>query len=151
MGQFYAAMRDGNVTIRTMDGVGVRHTDRMDDQHQASEPGSPRSRAESIDARRRKVLEQLATIEAELIALRRTREGLSDDDEHDPDGVPLSAQWSRLEGLKQTKLEALSAIDEASARRARGEDGQCSVCGGPIAPARLEARPEATTCIACAR
>lgn len=26
----------------------------------------------------------------------------------------------------------------------------CSLCGGPIAPARLEALPGVTTCIACA-
>lgn len=111
---------------------------------------SPESRAESIDARRHEVREQLAGIERELAALRRTREGLSDDDEHDPDGVPLSSQWSRLEGLKQTKLEALATIDEADERLARGEDGRCSVCGRPIASARLAVRPEATTCIDCA-
>ena len=27
----------------------------------------------------------------------------------------------------------------------------CSLCGGPIAPARLEALPGVTTCIECAR
>ncbi len=27
----------------------------------------------------------------------------------------------------------------------------CGLCGQPIAPARLEALPNATTCIACAR
>lgn len=105
------------------------------------------SRAGSLDARRRDVLAKLADIDRELDALRRTREGLSDDDEHDPDGVPMSAQWSRLEGLRQSRLEALAGIDEARARLAGGEDGRCSVCGRPIAPARLAARPEATTCI----
>lgn len=123
----------------------------MDDKERVSAPASPESRAEQIDGRRRKVLQQLADLDEELDALRRTREGLSDDDEHDPDGVPLSAQWSRLEGLKQSKLDALATIDEAEARRAGGEDGRCSICGGPIAPARLQARPEATTCIDCAR
>lgn len=108
------------------------------------------SRAASIEARRREVLVQLTAIEQELAALRRTREGLSDDDEHDPDGVPLSSQWSRLEGLRQTKLKTLASIDDARSRWARGEDGRCSSCGGPIAPARLVARPEATTCIDCA-
>ena len=123
----------------------------MDDKERVSVPASPESRAEQIDVRRRRVLQQLADLDEELDALRRTREGLSDDDEHDPDGVPLSAQWSRLEGLKQNKLDALASIDEAETRRARGEDGLCSVCGGPIAPARLKARPEATTCIDCAK
>ncbi|MGO1226178.1 TraR/DksA family transcriptional regulator [Brachybacterium sp. AOP42-C2-15] len=108
------------------------------------------SRAASIAARRQEALARLTDIEQELFALRRTREGLSDDDEHDPDGVPLSAQWSRLEGLRQNTLETLAAIDDAHARWSRGEDGRCSACGRPIAPARLVARPEATTCIDCA-
>lgn len=108
------------------------------------------SRAAKIEARRHEALARLAGIEHELSALRRTREGLSDDDEHDPDGVPMSAQWSRLEGLRQSTLENLTAIDDAYARWSRGEDGRCSTCGRPIAPARLAARPEATTCIDCA-
>ncbi|ASK65082.1 hypothetical protein CFK39_03720 [Brachybacterium avium] len=111
--------------------------------------GSP-ARGESIEARHREMLARLANIERELSALRRTREGLSDDDEHDPDGVPLSSQWSRLEGLRQSMLEALASIDAAHARWSRGEDGRCSSCGGPIAAERLSARPEATTCIDCA-
>ncbi len=119
----------------------------MDDPDHTAEPATPRSRADSLESRRRDVLAKLADIDRELDALRRTREGLSDDDEHDPDGVPMSAQWSRLEGLRQSRLEALAGIDEARARLADGEDGRCSVCGRPIAPARLAARPEATTCI----
>lgn len=109
------------------------------------------SRADSIAERRREVLARLEEVERELVELRRMREGLNDDDEHDPDGVSLSSEWSRLEGLRQTQLDALAAIDEASARHERGEDSLCSACGRPIAPERLEARPQATTCIDCAR
>lgn len=97
------------------------------------------------------MLAQLREVEQELAALRRTREGVADDDEHDPDGVPLSAQWSRLEGLRLARSEALTGIDEAAQRLAEGTDGRCESCGAPIAPARLAARPEATTCIDCAR
>jgi DnaK suppressor protein len=108
-------------------------------------------RAASIAERRRAVLEQLADVEQQLTELRRMREREYDDDEHDPDGVSLSSEWSRLEGLKQTQLDALASVDEAAARFARGEGATCSVCGGPIAPERLEARPDATACIGCAR
>jgi len=97
------------------------------------------------------VLAQLADVERELTELRALRERVHDDDEHDPDGVSLSSEWSRLEGLKQTRLDALDAIDAAAARLERGEGGVCAVCGGPIAPERLEARPDATTCIDCAQ
>lgn len=109
------------------------------------------SRAQRIDARRHEVVQQLTLVDAQLTELRSMREGQNDDDEHDPDGVSLSSEWSWLEGLKQTQLDALAAIDEAAARFARGEDAICSICGRPIAPERLEARPDATTCITCAR
>src|SRR5690625_6370209 len=78
----------------------------MDEQPPSSAAAAPESRAEQIDARRRTVLQQLGELDEELDALRRTRAGISDDDEHDPDGVPFSAQWSRLEGLKRNKLDA---------------------------------------------
>ncbi|MGP9538859.1 TraR/DksA family transcriptional regulator [Brachybacterium sp. AOP43-C2-M15] len=118
----------------------------MDDQENPA--AGPRSAR--LEARRSEVLAQLTEIEHELTALRSTREGLSDDDEHDPDGVPLSSQWDRLEGLKQAKRDQLASIDEALSRTERGQEERCRVCGRPIAPARLEVRPEATTCIDCA-
>lgn len=109
-----------------------------------------RDRAEQLASRRREVQVQLHEIEQQLAALRSSREGAADDDEHDPDGVPLSEQWSRLEGLRLARSEALARIDEAAERLERGEDGRCRRCGAAIAPARLAARPEATTCIDCA-
>jgi RNA polymerase-binding transcription factor DksA len=108
-------------------------------------------RAERIAERRREVQALLDEADRELAELRRLRRALHDDDEHDPDGVSLSSEWSRLEGLRQTRLDALAAIDRATARLARGEGTTCSACGEPIAPERLEARPDATTCITCAR
>lgn len=110
-----------------------------------------RSHAEAIAHRRREVRSLLAEVEQELAALRALRESLHDDDEHDPDGVSLSSEWSRLEGLKRARLDALAAIDAAAARLARGDGAICCACGGPIAPGRLDARPDATTCIDCAR
>lgn len=112
---------------------------------------SDSSRARSIAARRAELEALLEDAETQLADLRQLRESLHDDDEHDPDGVSLSSEWSRLEGLRQSRREALAAIDAAAERLARGEDGICSICGQPIDPARLEARPDATTCISCAR
>ena len=120
----------------------------MDDVSQNSDVA--RDRAEQLASRRRDARAQLKEVESELAALRRSREGTADDDEHDPDGVPLSEQWSRLEGLRLARTEALVGIDEAAERMERGEDGRCRRCGAPIASARLAARPEATTCIDCA-
>ena len=44
----------------------------------------------------------------------------------------------------------LAAIDGALALMARGEYGTCRRCRRSIPPARLEAMPEATSCITCA-
>jgi RNA polymerase-binding transcription factor len=48
------------------------------------------------------------------------------------------------------------AVTEEKLRRAlakveEGSYGRCDSCGGPIAPARLEAAPESVLCIDCAR
>ena len=107
--------------------------------------------ADDLDARRAEVQALLASVEEQLQALRELREDLNDDDEHDPDGVSLSSEWSRLEGLRLSRLEALAAIDRAAERLEQGSDALCDSCGKPIAPERLAVRPEATTCIDCAR
>jgi DnaK suppressor protein len=46
------------------------------------------------------------------------------------------------EGLARTE-RALTKLDE-------GTYGTCDACGGPIAPARLEAMPDSVLCVACA-
>lgn len=107
--------------------------------------------ADGLEQRRLEVEQLLASADQQLADLRQMREGLNDDDEHDPDGVSLSSEWSRLEGLRQNRIDQLAAIDAAAERLAEGTDAVCTVCGGPIAPERLEVRPEATTCIDCAQ
>lgn len=112
---------------------------------------SAAARAKSVADRRKELAALLEDADRRLAELRHLRESLHDDDEHDPDGVSLSSEWSRLEGLRQSRLEALAEIDDAAARLERGEYGICSVCGKPIAAARLDARPGATECIDHAR
>ena len=51
--------------------------------------------------------------------------------------------------LKQAE-EHLDAVDAALARVEAGSYGTCVRCGQPIPEGRLEARPTATTCVACA-
>jgi DnaK suppressor protein len=50
-----------------------------------------------------------------------------------------------LEAARRTLANAELAIDRAAA----GTYGLCADCGQPIAPDRLEALPEVTTCIDC--
>ena len=45
----------------------------------------------------------------------------------------------------------IASVSRALDRIASGTYGECVRCGGEIAPARLNARPEAALCIDCAR
>ncbi|MGZ5417057.1 MAG: TraR/DksA family transcriptional regulator [Nocardioides sp.] len=72
------------------------------------------------------------------------------DDEHDPEGSTIAFERSQVGALVAQAREHLAEV-EAALRRARdGAYGVCESCGRPIAPARLEARPVARTCITCA-
>ena len=51
--------------------------------------------------------------------------------------------------LKQTDAKILQAIEEALQRIDKGTSGICRDCGGPIAPARLNAIPWTRVCITC--
>lgn len=90
--------------------------------------------------------EALASDIAALGALR----DANNDDEHDPDGAPVSSEWSRLEGMRQDNAAEITAIRAALTRLERGEYGNCRNCGQPISEARLRARPMVDLCINCA-
>ncbi|MCK2033457.1 MULTISPECIES: TraR/DksA C4-type zinc finger protein [Microbacterium] len=85
-----------------------------------------------------------------LAELMHDREGSNDDDEHDPEGVTLSSEWSRLSGLAEAAQAELRQVDEALMRMDAGTYGICAHCGRPIPPERLEVRPFAEYCVACA-
>lgn len=73
---------------------------------------------------------------------------------------PVSADFAEqvTEGenddvLRSLLLEAeseLARVQSALQRLARGEYGRCVRCGAGIAPARLQALPQADTCTDCA-
>lgn len=106
--------------------------------------------AERIAAERVVAESRLASLEQQLVDLRALRMRESDDDEHDPDGVPLSEEWSRLEGLREAAVRTLAELDAAAVAAGRGEVPTCERCGIVIPAGRLAARPQARTCVACA-
>ncbi len=55
-----------------------------------------------------------------------------------------------LEGQGALVTREIASVKRALTRIEDGEYGVCVRCGGDIAPKRLEARPEAALCIACA-
>jgi DnaK suppressor protein len=50
---------------------------------------------------------------------------------------------------RRALLEKANQLAEALERLRRGEYGLCQECGEPIAPARLQAVPEAAACVLC--
>ena len=55
-----------------------------------------------------------------------------------------------LEGQAALVAREIASVTHALERIAEGTYGECTKCGATIAPGRLEARPEAALCIACA-
>lgn len=69
---------------------------------------------------------------------------------HPQDSSAQLATERELEfALGERELAELSAIDAALTRLQTGAYGQCTDCGVQIAPARLQATPEAPRCIGC--
>jgi RNA polymerase-binding transcription factor DksA len=103
-----------------------------------------------LEALRRQASDRAAALEATLAQLTHDRSSQSDDDEHDPEGVPLSAEWSRLSGLHDGARDELEQVDAALARMDAGTYGVCANCGRSIPAARLRVRPFAELCVPCA-
>lgn len=111
------------------------------------EPTSP---AQVLTAERGRTLDRIA-------ALTRDRDGIVESsalkgavDERDPEGAATDFERSQIEALLDQARRHLSDFDRALRRLEEGHYGTCESCGRPIAPERLAARPEASTCITCA-
>ena len=96
-----------------------------------------------------------ARLEAELEELESRQSRIADDL-----AEPLNADSSEqaiemeddasLEGQGALIAKEIASVKRALARIEDGTYGECVRCGEEIAPARLEARPEAALCIDCA-
>ncbi|WP_028245187.1 TraR/DksA family transcriptional regulator [Pseudoclavibacter soli] len=86
-----------------------------------------------------------------LAEVRSLQQGQSADDEHDPDGVPVSFEWSKAQAMLEQAVAERERLQRAVDAAARGAYGVCAVCGREIDARRLAARPDATLCIECAR
>ncbi|WP_457098520.1 TraR/DksA family transcriptional regulator [Microbacterium sp. P5_E9] len=89
-------------------------------------------------------------LSAAAAELRRDRGADTADDEHDPEGVTLSMEWQRIEGLRLAAERELAEIDEALTRWSSGDYGRCEGCGRSIPIERLRVRPAARRCVPCA-
>jgi DnaK suppressor protein len=92
----------------------------------------------------------LADLGAEIGSITAARQDANSDDEHDPEGATLAYERSQADALRRAAEERRIQIAEAVARLEAGTYGRCLSCGETIAEGRLEARPWARTCVACA-
>ncbi|AZT98121.1 MAG: TraR/DksA family transcriptional regulator [Brevibacterium aurantiacum] len=92
----------------------------------------------------------IASLSSDIKDLAAAREGDNSDDEHDPEGSTLAFERSQAETLLRQSQERLTSIAEAEQRLDDGTFGICTNCGNPIPEVRLEIRPYAPTCVACA-
>lgn len=100
-----------------------------------------------------------ATVKAQLearLAELRTRQDHIEQDLAEPLNADSSEQAieveddAALEGQTSLINREVASISRALDRITKGTYGECVRCGTEIATARLEARPEAALCIACA-
>jgi DnaK suppressor protein len=106
---------------------------------------------------RARLAEDRAVVQARIASLTRELAGVVEatalvatDDEHDPEGASTAFERQQVSALLAQATRRVGELDAALARLEAGTYGRCDRCGGAIAPGRLEARPAARTCIACA-
>ncbi len=104
----------------------------------------------ALDGARRQTEERLAALTRDYDGVVAASLDTNADDEHDPEGATIAFERAQVSALVRQARDRLVEIDAAHQRLAAGSYGVCEVCGRPIAAARLEARPEARTCVGCA-
>lgn len=103
-----------------------------------------------LENERAQTLQRLAALSEDHAGMVEASRDTNADDEHDPEGATIAFERSQVDALVRQARKHLDEIDSALRREGRGTYGTCERCGEPIAAARLEARPTARTCVACA-
>jgi len=106
--------------------------------------------ADLLGARVDDARSQQAALTAAIEEMRVARSLTFADDEHDPEGSTVSLDQARDVALLDRTEQTLAELLAAQQRFAAGTYGVCESCDRDIPAERLEARPEARTCLACA-
>jgi len=109
--------------------------------------GQPR---DVLERQRQETLQRLANLRGDFSEVVAASRDSNADDEHDPEGATIAFERSQLDALANQARHHLAEIDAAIERLASGAYGVCELCAQPIDAGRLDARPVARTCIACA-
>lgn len=96
---------------------------------------------------RDEAVDRLAALGAQRTDVVDAARGANADDEHDPEGATIAFERAQVSALEEDARRRVAEVDAALARLDAGTYGVCAVGGEPIDPARLAARPTATTCV----
>ncbi len=102
-----------------------------------------------LEAVRQQTLRRLARLAGDFDGVVAASRDSNADDEHDPEGATIAFERSQLAALVQQARDQLAEIDAAIGRLDAGSYGVCENCRQSIATDRLDARPQARTCIQC--
>lgn len=103
-----------------------------------------------LEADRGRTLARLTALRGDYRGFVEASKDSNADDEHDPEGATIAFERSQVGALVRQAQDHLEQVDAALARLDDGTYGLCAVCGCPIPAERLEVRPSAATCVACA-
>jgi DnaK suppressor protein len=115
-----------------------------------SSPSEGLAALNRLEAERVRILDHLAGLRRGFQEIIDASADSNADDEHDPEGSTIAFERSQMNALIHQAQSHLLDIETAQMRVAGGLYGLCESCGQPISVARLDARPVARTCIACA-
>ena len=105
---------------------------------------------DALSAERAAALAQIEALTREFDEVVAASKASNADDEHDPEGATIAFGRQQVAALLDQARRRLADVDAAVTAVEAGTYGRCEVCGRPIAPARLRARPTARTCVGCA-
>ena len=103
-----------------------------------------------LEAERQRVHGRLAALTGDYASVVAASLDTNADDEHDPEGATIAFERSQIGALVAQARAHLAEVDLAVERLDDGTYGTCERCGDPIPAGRLEARPTARSCVACA-
>jgi DnaK suppressor protein len=103
-----------------------------------------------LDAERETATRLLASLTRDFAGIVAASADSNADDEHDPEGSTIAFERSQVVTLIDQARERLDQVAAAVQRVHDGTYGVCESCGAQIPDGRLEARPVARTCVACA-
>ena len=104
-----------------------------------------------LERLRERLREQVGRLEDDLREVFAASRSSNADDEHDPEGATIAFERQQVVALIEGAAATRADLERSLAQLDDGAYGVCERCGAPIGEERLEARPNARTCIDCAR